>query len=74
MPKSTILPPKKRHRRHILGGCSLWDLIRRCPMPDMGGRAAIAQMTAQNEAVKQKVDALERLMEEVRDQKQETAG
>lgn len=64
----------EHHQRNNLGGCSLWSLIRGRPLPDMGGADAIAQMTAQNAAVRRKVESLEALIAEVREQKRGTSG
>ena len=62
------------HHRHNLNVCSFWSLIRGRPLPDMGGADAIAQMTAQNAAVRRKVESLEALIAEVREQKRGTSG
>ena len=64
----------EHHHRHNLRVCSLWSLIRGRPLPDMGGADAIAQMTAQNAAVRRKFESLEALIAEVREQKRGTSG
>ena len=64
----------ERQNRHNLRVCSLWSLIRGRPLPDMGGADAIAQMTAQNAAVRRKVESLEALIAEVRTQKRGPSG
>ena len=64
----------EHHHRHNLRVCSLWSLIRGRPLPDMGGADAIAQMTAQNAAVRRKVESLEALIAEVMEQKRGTSG
>ena len=64
----------EHHNRHNLRVCSLWSLIRGRPLPDMGGADAIAQMTAQNAAVRRKFESLEALIAEVREQKRGTSG
>ena len=64
----------EHNHRHNLRVCSLWSLIRGRPLPDMGGADAIAQMTAQNAAVRRKVESLEALIAEVREQKRGPSG
>ena len=64
----------EHHHRHNLNVCAFWSLMRGRPLPDMGGADAIAQMTAQNAAVRRKVESLEALIAEVREQKRGTSG
>ena len=64
----------EHNHRHNLRVRLLWSLIRGRPLPDMGGADAIAQMTAQNAAVRRKVESLEALVAEVRTQKRGPSG